>query len=255
MVLAGPDAGEIGCLRHYLGFQADRTWFVENDKKHKAGLEKVRREWPGANAKLMDVKDVLSSLADNSVAFLHLDFMGYLNGVRRDIVLEAAQKMAVWGTIFYVFFRGRERDGVGFWTELKKDKSKTLDGKRFVGGAKILSKALGWDFVPIFSLRYTSVAARLKGSARKGDMGIIGFQRLPSTVERSDYWLRMLEEPSPYGGVVPTDDRLCKEYLRIKALELRRSGHKSKEVAAILNTNPGTVAAWFALQSQGAYNP
>lgn len=251
VVLAGPEAGEIGCLRDFLCWKPSDAWFVENSTKHKRGLTKVKKEWPSANTHFGDVLQVVNDL--RSISFLHLDHMGYLDEVRLDVVKAAAPKMEPWGMVFYAFFRGRERPGVGFWTEMLKLKAKTGDGKRFQGGARLLQKALGNGFIPVFSLHYTGVSERHQGFVRKADMGIIGFQKVPHNLV-SAFAEELLELPTPYGGQVSSDKRLLQELLRTEALNLRRRYNlNSKSVASILNVSSGTVAAWFALQSRGAY--
>lgn len=251
VVLAGPDAGELGCLRDYLGYNPGLTCFVDWDTK--SGLRKVEKEWPDAATWFGDVHDVVRN-STTKLSLLHLDYMGYLNEVRENTLKQASSLMQMWGMVFYTFFRGRERKGVGFWNDFQKVNAKTLDGKRFIGGARIIQEALGTGFVPVFSLRYTSVARRTNKNVRKADMGILGFQKVPRDFQRNNYWLRMLDQPTPFGGAVPTDARLLQEYLRMEALDLRRHGHDSKAVSAILNIGAGKVAAWFANSSRGKYN-
>lgn len=251
VVLAGPDAGEIGCLRDLLLWKPEKAWFVENDKKHRKGLERVREEWPAANTHFGDVKDVIKGL--NYISFLHLDHMGVLDEERLDVVRLAASRIAAWGMVFYAFQRGRERDGVGFWTEMLKVDAKTTEGKRFIGSARLLQKALGSEFLPVFSLRYTSVSRREARNTRIGNMGILGFQKVPRHLANS-FLDSLLEMPSPFGGQVPTDKKLLQELLRTEAIGLRNRFHiNSKSAASILNVSSGTVAAWYAMQSRGAY--
>ncbi len=250
IVLCGEDAGELGCLRYLLKTPPDLTWFVDNHQTR--GLNKVAREWPEAEYALRDVKEVVEGV--NSIAFLHLDFMGLLNDEREDIIKLAAPKMKMWGIMFYVFFRGHEKPSVDFWKHYNGARAKTPEGKRFVGAAGAIQKALGPHFKPVFSLRYTGVTRREARNTRQGAMGILGFQKIPVDYTSNNYWMGMLMQPSPFGGNVPTDEKLLQEHLRIEALELRRRGHNSKEVSAILNIGVGKVAAWFANSSRGTYN-
>ena len=253
VVLSGPDAGEVGCLRDLLLWQPEKAWFVENDPKHKKGLERVRREWPKAGTYFGDVKDVIRGL--NYISFLHLDHMGVLDEERLDTVRLAASRIAAWGMVFYAFQRGRERRGVGLWTEILKAKAttKTLAGQRFVGGAQLLKKALGNEFVPVFSMSYTGVSRREFRNTRIGNMGVLGFQKVPSHLT-SEFLDDLLERPTPFSGQIPTDKKLLQELLRTEALSIRRRYNlNSKSVASILNVSSGTVAAWFAMQSRGAY--
>lgn len=250
IVLCGEDAGELGCLRYLLKTPASLTWFVDN--KQTRGLKKVGREWPAAKAALTDVKDVVAD--SKSISFMHLDFMGLLNDEREDIIKLSAPKMKMWGVMYYVFFRGHEKPSVDFWKHFNGAKAKTAEGKRFIGAKTVIQRALGSYFVPVFSLRYTGVTRREHRNVRMGAMGILGFQKVPHDFQGHRHWLNMLEQPSPYGGNVPTDEKLLGEHLRIEALELRRRGHDSNEVSAILNIGAGKVAAWFANSSRGTYN-
>lgn len=253
VVLAGPEAGEVGCLRDFLGLKPHRTYFV--DWESEKGLDRARQDWPKVNTELTDVNNVVRpGYLKTPLALLHLDFMGYLNEVREDTLKQAAPLMAMWGMVFYTFFRGREKSGVGLWDKMKETKASSLDGKRFIGGARIIQKALGSNFVPVFALRYCSISRRAVRNVRQGSMGVLGFQKVPKDFQGNSHWMRMLGEPTQFGGEVPTDERLLQELLRTEALELRRQGHKSKEVSAILNMGAGKVAAWFAMQSRGTYN-
>ena len=245
VVLAGPWAGDLGALRHMMQSDPRATFFVDNEEKR--GLRFVEKEWPSVKTVNGDVADVLPSLKPKA-ALINLDFCGYLNKGREEIVIRSAQALVEWGLIFYTFFRGREDSKTQNWERVLQAKAKTLEGKRLIGNAQIMQKALGPSFLPVFSLRYTGVNNVGPRKVKLGNMAILGFQKVPKTFQRNSHWLRMLAVPSPYGGRVPSDRRLLQEHLRVEALHLRAQGLNSSQVGAVLNLSQGTVAAWFANQ-------
>jgi hypothetical protein len=247
VVLAGPEAGDQGCLQHLLGTPAENTYFV--DVKEKRGLVRAKKQFPGVNTHLGDVNDVVQNLPGKA-ALINLDFCGYLSKEREEIVSNSALALADWGMIFYTFFRGRESKVLPFWDDILQAPAKTLEGKRMIGTAQVMQKALGPRFMLVLSLRYTGVTPVGPSKVRLGSMAILGFQRVPATAQRSAHWGRMLAAPSPYGGYVPSDRKLLQAHLRVEALALRARGLNSHEVGAVLNTSPGTVAAWFANQNR-----
>ncbi len=247
IVLAGPEAGEIGCLRDFLKMDGPSVVFVDKEPK---GLVKVARDWPEALTFFSDMKNVQKHLigTSNAISLINFDFCGYVTDANEKLVRNISHQVVDWGMVFTTFFRGRET--FGNMERVQKAKATTLDGKRFVSTAQTLQKVLGPSFLPVFSLRYTGNQRIGPGKAKHGAMGILGFQRVPKGFQRNTHWMRMLESPSPYGGIIPSDERLLEAHLRVEALNLRKRGLGSKEVAAILNMNPGSVAAWFAMQSR-----
>jgi hypothetical protein len=245
IVLAGPEAGDQGCLQHFLGTPAEKTYFV--DVKEKKGLTKAKRQFPGVTTYLGDVNDLVQKLPTKA-ALINLDFCGYLSKDREEIVTNAAMALADWGMVFYTFYRGRERTDYPFWKKVLQAPAKTLEGKRMVGTAQIMQDTLGPSFTLIFSLRYTGVTPLGPRKVCLGNMAILGFQRIPADFRPDAHWTRMLEDPPPFGGRVPSDKKLLDAHLRVEALSLRDRGLNSHEVGAVLNTSPGTVAAWFANQ-------
>lgn len=249
IVLAGPEAGDQGCLQHFLKTPAEQTYFV--DVKEKQGLTRAKKQFPGVTTYLGDVNELLKAKLEDpaeKAALINLDFCGYLSKEREEIVANAALSLVDWGMIFYTFFRGRESKVLPFWDDILQAPAKTMDGKRMIGTAQVMQKALGPRFILVFSLRYTGVTPVGPGKVRLGSMGILGFQRVPASAQQSANWTRMLAAPSPYGGYVPSDKKLLQANLRVEALALRDRGLNSHEVGAVLNTSPGTVAAWFANQ-------
>lgn len=247
IVLAGPEAGEVGCLRDFLKMDPKGVIFVDREAK---GLLKVNRDWPEAVTFFSDMKELNRLFKGSSypTSIVNFDFCGYVTDENEKLVRNIAPQIVDWGMVFTTFFRGRET--FGNRERVLKAKAKTLDGKRFVSTAGVLQKALGPTFLPVFSLRYAGLQSDGRGKTKRGTMGILGFQKVPKGFQRNTHWTRMMESPSPYGGNIPTDERLLSELLRVEALTLRSRGLNSKEVAAILNLNPGSVAAWFANQSR-----
>lgn len=248
IVLSGPEACEVGCLRYLLKMDAESAYFA--DIKEKKGLQRAQRTWTGVNTHHGDVQELFGHVP--KAAFINLDFCGYLSPERELIVQRMAPHVAEWGLVFYTFYRGRESLGSTGWKVLQEGakNATSLDGKRLLGTASFLQQRLGSGFVPVFALRYSALQKLENGYHRVGPMAILGFQKVPKGFERNKHWLRMLESPSPYGGYIPGDERLLQEHLRVEALELRRRDLSSHEVASILSLNQGKVAAWFANQTR-----
>jgi hypothetical protein len=246
VVLAGPRAGELGCLRHFLKTDPTLTHFV--DRERVTGLARAKEEWPGVNTHNKNAYDVIGAL-ETPAALVHMDVCGYLDRVDEQEIRKIGRVVCDWGMVFFTFYRGRERPGTYVRKRIEASPAETPEGKRFQSTAQAMTSALGSNFHPVFSLRYTGVE-RFIGKVHLGPMGVLGFQKIPPPTSISAHWFSMLRNPSPYGGYVPTDPRLLREHLRVEALSLRTRGLNASEVAAILHMNPGTVAAWFAKQSR-----
>lgn len=249
IVLAGPDAGEIGALRYFLNWEPTNCWFVENT--YRTGIQRVKRYLPKANTHFGDIESVVDHVGP--ISFLNLDIMGYIEKEEEEIFRLARPHITDWGMVFCSFYRGRERRGTNLRTFLDSFQRPTLEENRVAAYTQRIQSILGWDFVPVFSLAYNAKHGWQKGSHTA--MGILGFQKVPRrSLISKRYWNWLAETPVMFGGEVPTDRMMQRSYLRVEALNLRMMGFDAANTSSILNTHGATVASWFAAQSKGSYN-
>jgi hypothetical protein len=257
LVLAGPEASEIGCLRYYLSLPGEKVYFVDN--KENAGLEIVKNIWSTANCVCGDIQTILEELKEN-IAFVNLDFCGYMTDKVLESVDAAARKLVTGGVIAYTFVRDRENALTPNWDlaqkqakriiaqdpryrSIKEGTKDWLDAVRFLGYTEILKTRLGKDFEPIFKIRYSSDRA----------MGMVALQKMP-VHQRTPAWRRELaksysfEERSGY-----IFDVELRSKLREIAMELTDK-IPAKKVAEILHLPATTLAAWQAHKTRGTYN-
>jgi hypothetical protein len=266
ITLAGPKAGDIGCLRDMLGFSAAQTLFV--DYKSLLGLQRAQQKWKGVSTYYGDVADAVDLF--HPIALLNLDFCGRLNSDVMRIAKRAAPYLSPGAMVFYTFFRGREYDGRGLWDELstiptvrtihsvggyrelQRQRQLFLDEKRVVGYCLKLQAYLGGELEPVFLLRYDS--RQEDASARHSPMGVLGFQKVPRGM-LTPAWRKAVANAmseGSVGGILTVKDVWDK--VRHAAIVLRNEGREASEIASILNVTIGTVSAWFAHDTRGTYN-
>lgn len=235
VVLAGPEAGEIGTLRHLLKYTPQQVLFVDVDK---TGLEVAKRRWRGVRTYHGDVVDALRQL-EQPISFLNLDFMGQVNEARVEAFRAAAPWLVPGAVVSYTFFRGREMPGQGIWNDVlrvpvtREDRPLQLDEQRFVGySQKILSALPGDCWVPVFMLRYTALHELV---GRQAPMGVLAFQHAPPVI-RTAAWRKALADKS-YEGAAGTalDSSKLRPQLYSAELDMRRAGNSKAYVNAVLN--------------------
>ena len=261
VVLAGSEASEIGCLRHYLSLPPNLVHFV--DLKDDAGLKVVKAKWKDAQTFHGNVKDAIESLRQD-LAFVNFDFCGYMKDDYLEGIDAAAWKMAHGGVVAYTFSRDRENGMTPNW-ELVQETAKRimaskatterlrlpegaegLDVVRFLGYSEILRSRLGKNFEVVFRLRYRG------GSNGGRSMGMIALQNMPPH-KRTPSWRK------EHARVGSTDERVgsiidleIRAKLRDIAMELTDT-KPAKEVACILHLPSPTLAAWQAHKTRGTY--
>lgn len=254
VVLAGSEASEIGCLRHYLPFVPNKAFFVDTDEE---GLVEVHRLWPKAQTFHGTIRDALKSLREK-IAFLNLDFCGYMNNRVVEAVSEAAGKIEVGGVVAYTYLRSREQSHTPNWQQVEKTAEALLrksnlnlvrgtaewmDAVRFLGYSESLRNRLGSNFVNIFRIRYSASSS----------MGIIALQNMPRKFQNAE-WRRELDfhrsEDEELG--ILYDDNAAREKLRDIAMSLT-DRLQPNHVADILHLPSTTVSAWQAHKTRGTY--
>ncbi len=258
IVLAGSEASEIGCLRDYLMVKPEDAWFVDQDS---TGLSIVKEKWSEANRFHGKLKDALKVIKGD-IAFINLDFCGYMTKDVADSVAAACGRIVPQGIVGYTFVRDRESFLTPNWAKIKAVVRKIVamdpnlkgfdesaeewtwpDIIRFLGYTELLRQQLGQAYVRIYGMRYG-------GTGR--NMGVIALQNAPSGVQTVQWKKRILTFMSAMekSGFVANYDLRIK--LREAAMDL--TDHYSvKEVAAILHLPVPTLSAWQAHKTRGSY--
>lgn len=260
VILAGPEAAELGSLVHVLNFRPKDILAVDLEIE---GLVVAKERYKSVETYDGDVNEALGlmlGLGDRA-AFINLDFCGYLNEERLRSAKLAAQLLEPGGLLYYTFFRGREKDS--HWKDLagyvpeksgqRETSRNRLDTVRFVNVAKKVQLEIGPEFELVFMLRYLS-EERTSTKIRHSPMGILGWQRMPLYM-RDAMWRNAVKnsvlEGATSGEIVSKE---VQDGLKISALSLANQGKTSREIASVLNVPVGTVAAWLAHHTRGTYS-
>lgn len=192
VVLSGPGACEIGCLRHVLKRSPSTVFFVDKDQ---SGLAVAKHRWPNVRTYHGDIIRLLPQLHD--VGFIHLDFMGMLNDEVAKIISLAAQSLKPRGILAYTFLRGREDDRLPYWRDLETRVAALLqehpklaatvrsnESARTLAYFLAVSELMGGDAELISYIRYRSHLT---------PMGCMVFQKMPKSMQNAA-WRAQLED-------------------------------------------------------------
>lgn len=236
VTIAGPEAGDIGCLKHILRIPPHMVCLVDSDK---SGLHKAKKKWDGITTFHGDVSDVASS-TKNGFSFFNLDLCGTLNESTLRILREVSRNTLPGGVITYTFFRGREgpNSHAGKIIQGLSD-NPVNDDRRAEAYIKAIIASAGKDLRPMGFIRYDSRAPGSK--LRHSPMGIVIFQKLAV--------------PKPSSVVPPVRIRSTEIelHLRDAVLLMKEEGRDSAEMAEILNMSRPTTSAILANATRGAY--
>lgn len=249
IVLAGPEAGDYGGLKHVLNFKPKEMLFI--DKKPDGLLRALERS--------SDVQyyegDVLDALhvqrsKGRDAAFINLDFCTRLTNETIEAVRRAGLLLNKRGLLFYTFYRGREqgdlRDEMGVKDDGKESNRESRDLSRCTFVAKKLLTVLGTEFELVFLTRYVS---REEGENKQSPMCILGFQRMPLNL-RDKTWSAAVDSQMQGAASSRILGMEVEDGLRISALALAHQGKRAKEIQEILNVPAGRVAAWMAIETR-----
>ena len=241
------EASEYGCLRHVLGFKPENIIFVDHDA---GALKNAKAKNPNVQTFHGDIDDALDILEGigAKLSFVHLDFMGLFQPGRRASLQKALRKLAPQGFLFYSLFRGRDRHIMDDLLELAPNAGADLDLLR---AASIATAARQYchEAELIYFMRYLAEDPNKK--LRHSPMATLGFQRMPPGTRTSD-WRRVFQnDETQYTSYLPP--ALVEGQLRESVVNLRKEGKSSKQIASILDVQPGRVAAWLAHSTRGSY--
>lgn len=251
IVLAGPDAGDFGCLKHVLGFKPKEMLFV--DLKPDGLIRALERSGDVQyyEGDILDALHVQRS-KNKEAAFINLDFCEKLSDERIEAVRRAGNLLTNKGLLFYTFYRGREtgeeRQAMGVAEDGPNKTIEARDFSRCVFVVKTLLKALGSDFELVFLLRYSSQRNGMRGGEGNSPMAVVGFQKMPLRYRDSN-WKAVLESNMEGAASNKLLGREVEDGLRISALALAHEGKRSKEIQDILNVPAARVAAWIAVDT------
>lgn len=256
VVLAGPDAAEVGVLRYVLGWPRDRVIFVDKDE---TGLRAAEQKWPGVDTFHGDIIDILTALR-GGIGFAHFDFMGHVNKTVQETFEIARGKIQMGGVIAYTYLRGREHAKTPNWQEalaagksmllqgrklserrrLRRDQKTLMEAARVYGYMALLAAALsprGFDeYAPLYTGRYHS---------GRSPMGFFALARRPVQA-------RGLNWPEPVDNDMPADD--YGDRLKRVIVDFRQMGYPDNEIAAVFNVDARSLPAWQAHVTRGTYN-
>jgi hypothetical protein len=247
VMLAGPEAGDVGCLRHILKVDPAKVVFVENDPKHRTGLNKAVQQWPGVRTYFGDLRHFLKT-AKEPISMLNADLMGPMKLRDTEIFELVTTKLKPGSVVSYTFYRGREREDVslfgGFFLKRELEKYSEREAQRqqrnedrFWLYEQVMRRAMHRRFQRLAAISYQSW--HKEQPERRSPMGVITL-RHPQSMEVS------FEAPSM--SIEGSDSDV-----RRKVLRLHWQGHDSNAVASILNVRVGSVRAWLANETRGSY--
>jgi hypothetical protein len=110
LVLAGPEAAELGCLRHIL--KPSFVCVVDKDERCVGTFQKKLKNLPDKGASMdvlalpLNVTD-LHGIISLPIDFANLDLMGNLNGNPGEVIAPVAALMAAGGVVALTYLPGR----------------------------------------------------------------------------------------------------------------------------------------------------
>lgn len=147
VTLAGTEPHEVTLARDYLGWSADRAWFVDWAKSTAtrprvlSTLDAISDAYPGVHAVCANVCDVIERLP--IIGFANLDHMGFDHTAMRSVCL-TLERLAPRGTMSLTWYRGREwvAPHRSAWKVFQAARDvRNLELKRWVGVCRLVE---GW---------------------------------------------------------------------------------------------------------------
>jgi hypothetical protein len=258
VVLTGPEAGDVGSLRWYLGYQAKDTLFVDQDE---GCLKVAAGRWPGVNTFHGSLAAGIKSV--KTVGLAVMDFMGNFTQHVLDSVASLRSKLEVGSVITLTFKRGRESNFTPNWDkaqelfnqEMKRNpwikmvvgaenSSPFLEATRVIGYSQLVKKILPKENLEVvFMVRYYSTCP----------MCIIALMKTVPSM-KGNRWKSVFDGLSPEEreGEIQAKWSGRETFLEI-GKELFSSGLDNEQVAEILNLPRLSINAWKAHWTRGTY--
>lgn len=237
VAIAGPGAGEKGCLQHLLGWPEERVLFIDTDK---SCAEAAALRSPKSAVFHGDFSQAIAAVVRPSqepIGWAHLDFLGHLNTHVQDAI--TAIRPHLVGAAALTFLRGREGRHTPRWDRMQQlAKPGDLDNARECGYQTALEHRLGM-LDPFGRKQYSPWATMyLPYHSGKSPMATVGVAKLKRDRKR-DALLRQAWNL--------LYRRTGSDQTTLRALAL--GWYSSTEASEIFNLNPRTVAAWRAVQT------
>jgi len=284
VTLAGPEACEVGVLRHMLRFPVEKSMLVDRDP---GGVAAAQTKWPGVNTYLGDIREGIEKVS--SIGFAHFDFMGHFNDIISETVDLVRHKLRPGAVIAYTYLRGREMTGkTPHWDTMQaetkaalcdgparermEDERFRLDTTRSIGYARLLRQRLmnGWlppseksvcgrhDLEQILLSTPKMAPPELvflgRYNSGRSPMGVIAMQVMPDSM-RGTRWQKAIRQlynlPESRNDAPSGEEAVIA--MKKKCVSLRKKGMPLSEVASVMNVEPSTITAWLAHDTRGTY--
>ena len=262
VVLAGPEACELGSLRYLLQWPAERTVFVDVDKR---GLEVAKAKWKGVPTFHGSVGDFFQSNKEK-VAFVHMDFNGHLTEDAMAALRALRGRLTHRAFVALTVLRGREHnEHTLLWPWMKqvgKHAGKKmankmnvdvddieLDAARLVGYRSIIGNCIGEnkhrdELDMVFVQPY---------QGHKTPMLSVGCFWLPQAM-RGPKWKKAINSMYRCRAITSMKNDYAERFIKHWGLHLRRGGMPIEIVSEVLNVQEGTLTAWLAHDTRGSYD-
>jgi len=298
LFLPGPNASEVGALKHILGLKPENVLGVDSDPE---ACRQLERRWPGVGVHHGDLFDKETRIKADKIReryhFVHLDVMGNLSKKSEILYGMWSRFCALDGVLAVTFLRGRETPNDPDHLQFNRALSKwQTDRFRAAGGeARKLFKMLAPDperaqshlnalnaaaLEGLFLSKLGSVDAAIEamktstpemmaqcvldlnkeGSftalachayrAEVSPMGVLATQRVTQRVLDSDSYAQLRYDLRRNTTSVIRKDAMLDLMAEAESLE---KTYPREAVAEILDTTPGTLAAWRAHRTMGTY--
>ena len=264
IIMAGPDAAEVGALRYLMKWPAERVLFVDT---HREGLAKAEKMWPGVVTLYGDIRQAISALNGDKVSFAHFDFMGYFSATVEETMELVRPRLVQQGIVTYTFFRGREQEWTRNWDWCEAvakacvDVSLSKDESRFFGYSLLVQKLLGGKSLELSTPKSAAMAIKaaqmpsiplvyMSRYSATSPMGVLSVQKIPPSLQIPK-WERALKANNCGRAEIKEGD--AKKEIKAMALSMHGKGISAQVIGAILNLNKMTIAAWKAHETRGSY--
>jgi hypothetical protein len=280
MFMPGPEAAEVGALKHILGVRAQDATAIDLDP---ACCSVARERWPGIQTLVEDVGDSawFESAKIAPFNFVHLDLMGTLttdtiatygywafltelSGIFVTTYLRGREKTASMGNVLRCAAaeatKNIKRSGINTYV-LSADPARasshmvTLNDCFWALLYKIehgVFPALeldNIDYLESNGIIFTPIATHCYKSG-PSPMGVLVTQKVFHTDLRLESYQQFISKRQRHTTSVLRLDPMNELIAEAASLGKEFSGD---QVAEILNVTPGTLAAWRAHQTRGTY--
>jgi hypothetical protein len=287
MFLPGPEAAEVGALRHILGVPPEHVVAIDRDA---AAVQRAQEKWPGLHGIVGDLCDPRVNEAEEKAvrppgkcwsylySFIHLDLMGNLSRGSLRVYHEWIHRLDEGGVLAATYLRGREVGGS--LASVEKERARKLnerrddldrdarrelyvlsaDFDRAMSHLRPLQRVYertwndGWpdpeDPDPELSITRLVPIGTYAYRAEVSPMGVLVTQGLTVFNYNQPAHKAMRRRHDVYTTSVIRKDPMIDLLTEADSLEKEFT---KQQVAEILNVTPGTLASYRAHRTMGTY--